>query len=429
MFLGACLDLGMPLEVIVEAVRALGLEGVELEHRHAQRGGITGSRFRVLRAGLPIEGPDPEEVSEADGSGDATSFHGEPPKDHGHLHAHGHTHKDERAVPSTYRGIADLVGASDLAEGTKARALAMLRRVGEAEAKVHGVGLDEVHFHELAALDSIVDIVGAAAAMEYLDAERVTCGTVVVGSGTVRTAHGLMPVPAPATALLLAGVPTEGGGAGELTTPTGALILQEFVDEFRPQSLQRSDGFGYGLGRKDLSDRANAVRLARGTEETLGETHGQLAEVSVIECQVDDVSGEVLGHVQEVLLATGALDVFLTPVQMKKARPGTLVTVLCRHGQRRALAEVLLRETGALGCRFTVAERLELDRDWETVSTQFGDVRLKVGSLDGEVVACRPEFEDCRRLAAEHGVALEAVYRAALAAREVDAAPVSTADT
>lgn len=387
MFLGACLDLGMPLDVLHETVARLRLPGVSVESRKASRGGFVGTRFRVLMDGKPIEGPDPEEHH------------------HDHHHHHHH-HGDSR----DFGAIRELIQASDLADLVKERAIRLFQRLGEAEAKAHGMPIERVHFHEVGAIDSIVDLVGAAAAVEHLSPNRITSGPVNVGGGRVRTAHGELPVPAPATAELLRGIPIYGGPGGELTTPTGAVLLAELVDEYLDFPSLVLEGTGYGLGKKDLPDRPNALRLLRGKGR---ETR---AEVMVVECEVDDLPGEGFGFLMERLLEAGALDVYFTPVQMKKNRPGTLVTLLCRRPQLEELASLLLMESGSLGCRYSSAARFEAEREIIEVGTPFGTVRIKRARLDGRPLAAAPEFEDCRRIALATGLPWRDVYRAALAA-------------
>ena len=297
-----------------------------------------------------------------------------------------------------------------MAEPVKARALRLFRRLGEAEAKAHGMPIERVHFHEVGAIDSIVDLVGAAAAVEHLAPERLTCGPVNVGGGRVKMAHGEVPVPAPATAELLRGIPIHGGDGGELTTPTGAVILAELVDEFVDLPPMVLEGVGYGLGKRDLPHQPNALRLLR------GRTGEGSAEVMVVECEVDDLPGEGFGFLMERLLEAGALDVYFTPVQMKKSRPGTLVTLLCRRPQLAELAGILLTESGSLGCRYHAAARFEAEREILEVQTAFGSVRIKRARLAGRPLAAAPEFEDCRRLALACGVPWREIYRAALAA-------------
>ncbi len=390
MFLGACLDLGLPLELLSDVVAYLGLPGVSVESRKASRGGFVGTRFRVLVDGQPLEGPDPEEQHS-----------------HSHHHdEHGHHHGHSRGLAEIHA----LIEGSALGGPVKERALRLFQRLGEAEAKAHGMPIERVHFHEVGAVDSIVDLVGAAAAVEHLGPERLTCGPVNVGGGRVKMAHGEVPIPAPATAELLRGVPIHSGAGGELTTPTGAVILAELVDEFVELPAMVLEGVGYGLGKRELPHQPNALRLLRGRA---GEAQ---AEVMVVECEVDNLPGEGFGFLMERLLEAGALDVYFTPVQMKKSRPGTLVTLLCRRRQLDELSGILLAESGSLGCRYHAAARLEAEREILEVQTAFGSVRIKRARLDGRPLAAAPEFEDCRRLALASGVPWRDVYRAALAA-------------
>ena len=405
MFLGACLDLEMPIEVLSEAVARLGLPGVSVESRKASRGGFVGTRFRVLVDGKPIEGPDPEEhVHEH-------HHHDHPHDHHHHDHDHAHTHHDH----SHTRGlteIREIIGRSALSPAVKDRAVRLFQRLGEAEAKAHGMPLENVHFHEVGAVDSIVDLVGAAAAVEHLAPERITCGPVNVGSGRVKMAHGEVPIPAPATAELLRGVPVFGGPGGELTTPTGAVLLAELVTEYVDLPAMILEGTGYGLGKKDLPNQANALRFLKGKSAA----EPARAEVMVVEAEIDDLPGEGFGFLMERLLAAGGLDVYFTPVQMKKNRPGTLVTLLCRRHLLAELAGVLLAESGSLGCRYHAAARFEAEREILEVPTAFGTVRVKRARLDGRPLAIAPEFEDCRRLALASGVPWRDIYHAALAA-------------
>ncbi len=445
MFLGACLDLGMPLAVLEDAVARLGLPEVAVEARKTARGGVTGIRFRVLAAGRPLEGPDPDEPQPQS----APAAHGhqhphehgdgrhlEPAREHSHDHPHEHPHTHATnhggSEPSHHHpheahehggsrdlaAIRRLIGSSSLAAPVRERSLALFERLGAAEAKVHGVPLASVHFHEVGAVDSIVDLVGAAAAIDYLAPERITCGPVNVGGGHVHTAHGRLPVPAPATAELLAGIPIHGGAGGELTTPTGAVLLAELVDEFVALPSLVLEAAGYGLGRRDPAGQPNAVRLLRGHAVAgLAAAAGTPErDVEVVECEVDDLPGEGFGFLMERLLAAGALDVYFTPVQMKKNRPGTLVTLLCRPAELAALAGLLLTESGSLGCRHHRAARFEAERRTVEVATPFGTVRVKEATWAGRPLAAAPEFEDCRRLALARGIPWRTIYREALAA-------------
>jgi uncharacterized protein (TIGR00299 family) protein len=393
MFLGACLDLGLPLEALSEAVRAIEpfRDGrVTVESRRAFRQGIGGVRFRVLQDGQPIEGPDPEEAHRhADGQ-------------HQHPHSHGRSLLE----------IQNLLQKSALEPAIRDRALRLFWRLGEAEGRIHGVPPEQVHFHEVGAVDSIVDLVGAAVAMEWLSPSRLTCGPINVGGGRTSAAHGELPVPAPATAELLRGVPIYAGGGGELLTPTGAVLLAELVDEFRELPPMRIRAIGYGLGKRDTPGRANAVRLLRGDSGDAVED----GEVLVVECEIDDLSGEGFGFLLECLLERGALDAYFTPIQMKKNRPGTLVTALCRRDRLEEVAGTLMAEGGSLGCRYAPRARFEAQRESGSVETTYGVVAVKRAVFRGRPLAATPEFEDCRRLAVEHGVSFREVHRAALAA-------------
>src|SRR4051812_5540319 len=434
MFLGACLDLGMPVEVLQDTVARLGLPGIGVETRKASRGGFVGTRFRVLENGQPIEGPDPEEHQHHSHGHEHEHQHHEHGHEHGH--SHGHTHGHTRGLAE----IGEMIQRSALSGPVKERALRLFQRLGEAEAKAHGMPVERVHFHEGGAIDSIVDLVGAAAAGGFLAPERLTCGPVHLvvglggaggaveflapgrlpwgpvnlGGGRVGMAPGGVPIPAPATAELLRGVPVFGGPGGELTTPTGAVILAELVEEYVELPAMVLEGVGYGLGKKDLPTHPNALRLLRGLLR--GRSAAARAEVMVVEAEIDDLPGEGFGFLMERLLAAGALDVYFTPVQMKKSRPGTLVTLLCRRPKLEELAGILLTESGSLGCRYHAASRLEAEREILEVAPAFGMVRIKRARLDGRPLAVAPEFEDCRRLALASGVPWRDVYRAALTA-------------
>ncbi len=384
MFLAASIDLGLEVGELKEMVERLGLDDVDLEVRRSRRGGLAGVRFEVLRDGRPVDGAD---------AVDGTA----------------------RTLPEILR----MIESSGLPPGVVDRASALFRRLGEAEARVHGVEPDAVHFHEVGADDSIVDLVGAAVAFERFAPTRVSCSTIVVGSGSVQTRHGVMPIPTPATAFLLRGVPLAAGGAeGELVTPTGAVIVREFVDVFEPSvadEVRRIERLGVGLGSRELPDRPNALRL-----QLAGRMTGAAGwrRVAVLECQVDDATGETLGYAAEALLGAGAFDVFATAVQMKKSRPGVLVTVLCRPDRAEALAKRLLIETGSLGCRRSFVDRLEAEREMALVKTAFGEVTVKRAVVDGRPLGAAPEYEDVRRIARERGVPFRDVFQAALRAAD-----------
>jgi uncharacterized protein (TIGR00299 family) protein len=349
----------------------------EHPHEHLQEHPHSHSHPREARAAAAAPGHDRDAVhplyQQASSETSSTAFHqhGHEHSD-GHVHEHGHGNGHGRNLPE----ILALIHSSGLSPAVKSRARALFHRLGEAEAKAHGMAVERVHFHEVGAVDSIVDLVGAAAAVEWLAPRRITCGAVNLGGGTVRGAHGVMPVPPPAVAELMRGLPVYGSdrSVGELLTPTGAVLLAELVDEFVELPTLVVDGVGYGLGRKEIAGRPNAVRLVSGTawpgSGANAGAGGAQGEVLVVECEVDDLSGEGLGHAVTRLLAEGALDVYLTAVQMKKGRPGSLVTMLCRRPELERLAGLLLAETGSIGCRFRTSGRFEAEREMVTVQTR-----------------------------------------------------------
>ena len=415
MFLGACLDLGLPFEALEDAVARLGLEGVTLERREAERCGIRGIRFRVLLDGRRSRGPIPEEAQSARLRGPpGTRVHTSTVSitahaEHSHEHSHaGHAHGEHRPLSEIRRVLAQ----SALAPAVRERSLGLFSRLAEAEARIHR-GADRRGPLPRAGLGGRHGGSGRAPRPpgSTLAPESATCGPINVGGGAARTAHGLLPVPAPATAELLRGLPIYGAGESELLTPTGAVLLAELVDRATGE-LPRLvlDGVGYGLGKRDTPGRPNAFRLLRGADP-VGE-----GEIVALECTIDDVAGEGLGYLMERLLEGPAIDVFFVPAQMKKNRPGTLVTVLVRRPELEAAAELLLAESGALGCRYYPVGRFEAERRTTTVATEYGEVRVKEGRFNGRRIALTPEYEDCRRLAREKQVPLQEVYRAAVAA-------------
>ena len=318
-----------------------------------------------------------------------------------------------------HRGLHDIVHIIDQAQFASpvaARATAIFRALGESEARMHNVPVEKVHFHEVGAVDAIVDIVGAAIGLEMLGIEQCTASAVNTGSGTVKAAHGLMPVPAPATADLLREAPTYSSGIErELATPTGAAILHGLGARFGPQPRMKVSAIGYGAGTAELKEQANVLRVMIGEAVVAEQGSGEAPPVTVLETNVDDMSPQLYGYFVDRALAAGALDVFSAPVQMKKNRPGQLITILCEPSAADALAELLFRETTTIGVRSYVAQRRCLEREIVTVQTKFGgDARVKVSRLNGEVVNAQPEYEDCQRLATASGAPLRAVIADAL---------------
>ncbi|HSD26800.1 MAG TPA: nickel pincer cofactor biosynthesis protein LarC [Vicinamibacteria bacterium] len=369
MVLGAVVDLGLPVERLREELAKLALPGYRLEARRVTRSGLAATHVNV--------------VADA------------PASAHRHL-----------------RHILELLEASGLEPEVREVAASLFRRLAEAEAEVHGTPVEKVHFHEVGAVDSIVDIVGGVIALRWLQASRFVASPLNVGTGTVTMSHGTFPVPPPATARLVAGVPVYGQGEGELLTPTGALLVTAHATAYGPLPPMRIEKTGHGAGGRETRGRPNVLRVIVGEEEAAAAGD----RVVVLETEVDDASPQVLGPLVDRLLAEGALDAFFTPVQMKKGRPGVLVTVLAEPRRREALEELLFRETTTLGVRRLEWDRTVLERDTATVATAYGPIRVKIGRRGGVVYNASPEFDDCLRAAGERGVAVKEVLAAALAA-------------
>jgi len=314
--------------------------------------------------------------------------------------------------------ILELFDRSQLSDSVRKNAAAIFRRLGEAEASVHDVPLEKIHFHEVGAVDAIVDIVGACLGFEAIGIQKFACSPLNVGGGTAKMAHGILPVPAPATAKLLQGKPTYSNGVQrELVTPTGAAIVATLCDTFGPQPAMSVASIGYGAGSADLEGQPNVLRIMIG-EAAEKVVPGFDEEISVIEANLDDMNPQIYGYFQEKALAAGALDVYTTPVQMKKNRPGTLLTLLCKPQDANALMSLIFAETTTFGARAYTAQRRTLPRESVNVHTQYGDVRIKLSRVNGHIQHVAPEFEDCRKLAVEKNVPLQRVIRDALRAYE-----------
>ena len=399
MLLGALVDAGVPVEVLQKASAALKI-GAELRIHSVDRGGIRATKVDVLEHGVPAEG-----------AGD--HGHDHPGSDHHHHGGHGHSHS--RNWPQ----IRALISGAELPASAKKIALRAFELLAEAEGKVHGIAPEEVHFHEVGAVDTITDIVCAAVGLSSLGVTQWRCSAVNVGSGFVNCAHGRMPVPAPATAELLKGVPVYSAGPEmELTTPTGAAMLRALGCDFDTQQPLAVSAIGYGAGGRNPESFANVLRLSIGTpaERDTGKRSFSGDRVVVLECALDDATPQVLAHAMELALEHGALDAMAAPVTMKKGRLGTLLTVLCKPEHEDELEKLLFRETTTLGIRRREEERVILEREFVTVDTQYGKIRMKVASAGGEILNAMPEYEDCRRAAREHDVALRTVMEAAIAA-------------
>ena len=325
--------------------------------------------------------------------------------------------KVETGEQHHHRGLSDILGMiqkAGLAPRAQERASGIFQRLGEAEARVHQIPVDHVHFHEVGAVDAIVDIVGAAIAFELLEIDEFACSLLDVGAGKVRTAHGVLPVPAPATAELLREAPTYSSGIEkELVTPTGAAIATTLASRYAEIPAMRLKSIGYGAGSADLAEQPNVLRLLVGEATAPEEGVRWDPPVAVIEANLDDMSPQIYGYFVERALAAGALDIFSTPVQMKKNRPGILVTLLCDPVQTDRLIDLIFRETTTIGVRTYQVRRRTLDRETIPVTTPLGEIRMKVSRLNGTMLNAAPEYEDCQRIAAQKGVPLKQVLAVA----------------
>jgi pyridinium-3,5-bisthiocarboxylic acid mononucleotide nickel chelatase len=410
MFLGALLDLGVDARKLERELKKLKLDGYHLHVTRQQKSGIEGIKLDVHLANAH------------DHHHDHSHAH------HHHLPGHDHLHGKNR----TFAEIRKLITKSKLSSWVKKKSVAVFQRIAVAEGKIHGLPPDKVHFHEVGAVDSIVDIVGACIALELLGQPRVLAAPVVEGTGWVDCAHGRFPVPAPATLAILGergiGV-TQCDEPHELVTPTGAALLAELVESFGPMQNLTAEKIGFGLGTRENQTRPNVLRAVLGRPSPLNPSARRRAaktaqpstvldwetdRVAVLETNLDDINPELLGHFVEAALAAGALDVFHTPIQMKKNRPGMLLTVLCAETDADRFSEMILRETSAFGVRRTVAERRKLRREFIRAKTPRGEVVVKVGRLNGKVIQAAPEYESCKILAARKRIPLKVVYAAAL---------------
>src|SRR5438552_3428973 len=321
---------------------------------------------------------------------------------------------EDQSKHRSLSAILEILQKSQLAPDVRHRAAEIFVKLGEAEARVHDVPIEKIHFHEVGAVDAIVDIVGACIGFHALGIEKFACSALNVGGGTAKMAHGALPVPAPATANLLQGKPTYSNGVQrELVTPTGAAIVATLCDSFGPQPPMTVASIGYGAGTADLEGQPNVLRIMVGeaAEKVLP---GYDEEIAVIEANLDDMNPQIYGYVLEKALAAGALDVYTTPVQMKKNRPGTLLTILCNPQDTNTLMSLIFAETTTFGVRTYRAQRRTLPRESVSVSTPYGDVRIKLSRVNGRILHVAPEYDDCRRLAAERNVPLQRVIAEAL---------------
>jgi uncharacterized protein (TIGR00299 family) protein len=413
MFIGALLDLGVNPRDLEAALARLQLEGYHLHVTRAHKGSIEGVKFDV-------------HLSDAhDHDHDHGGEHGHEhehahSRQHSHAHSHSHSpsHSHTHDHSRTFAEIKQLITHSELSDWVKQKSIAVFQRIAVAEGKIHGLPPEQVHFHEVGAVDSIVDIVGGCIGLELLAKPRILASQVVEGSGWVDCAHGRFPIPAPATLAILGarGVPlSQCSEPHELVTPTGAALLAELVESFGPMQGLVAEKIGFGLGTRENKTRPNVLRAILGEAAGASDTRDwERDSIAVLETNLDDISGEVLGHFVEHALSAGALDVFHTPIQMKKNRPGVLLRVLCAESDSDKFTEMMLRETSSFGVRRHTVERRKLRREFITVQTTFGEVTVKLGRLNDRVVHAKPEFESCKKLADQANVPLQTVYEAAL---------------
>jgi hypothetical protein len=372
-------------EKFADDLRALNLPEVEISREYASSAGIRGARMHVLIRG------EEERSEDVPRNGASCTDH-----DHDHDHDYKHDHRH-----TSMTDIRRLIKGLPVSDKVKSDVLAVYGLLAEAESQAHGCPVEEIHLHEVGALDALTDITGVCMLMEKIGANRIFCSPINVGSGMVRCAHGVLPVPTPATAAILQGVPCYGAFRGELCTPTGAALLKHFVSSFGHMPVMTTEKIGIGLGTKEFPA-ANILRAF------LGETDMPLMTVEELSCNLDDCTGEELGFASELLMQSGALDVFMTPIQMKKFRPGTLLTVISRPEDAEKLTELMLRHTTTLGVRRKTCARTCIHRSIETRETRFGPVRFKISESSG-IARCKAEYEDVARIALEQGISIRDV--------------------
>ena len=408
MFLGALIDAGVSFELFKKTVAALNI-GAELERTRVDRGGVLATKFDVV-----INGQKDMPREEFWTQEHAGPHRSEPQ----HAHKHSHDQQHGRSLSEILR----IIAAAPISEYARRTADEIFLAMGAAEAAVHNVSVEQIHFHEVGAADAIVDIVCAAVGAETLAVDQFLASPLNVGGGTVACAHGMMPVPAPATLQLLKNVPIYSGDIQkELVTPTGAAIVKVLVSSFGPRPVMTTELVGCGAGARNLPRHANVLRLSVGEIQeavsSVGKTGGydtEEEEIAILEANLDDLNPQLIGYIVDLAFAEGALDVFTVPVQMKKNRPGTVLTVLARPEHEAQLRALLFRESSTLGVRTRHEKRYALPRRHEAVATPWGEVRMKVAHFNGAVSQYAPEYEDCRRIAVEHHVPLKTVMQEAI---------------
>jgi pyridinium-3,5-bisthiocarboxylic acid mononucleotide nickel chelatase len=391
MNLGTLIDLGVPSGYLTKELNKLKLDGYSIDVSKELKMGIAGTK-------VTISIPD-------------RHHHAEDNHGHSHGHIHNHETKHEKHPHRSIKDIRKIIESSSLNSLIKEKSLAVFSEIAIAEAKIHSKPIDAIHFHEVGAIDSIVDIVGAAICIDYLKPDRILASTVELGGGFVECAHGIFPVPAPATAEILRNIPIRTGTVDkETTTPTGAAILKVFVDEFTDHLQISIEKTAYGIGHRDLKI-PNVLRTYWGK---LSETSDLLQSAAImIECNIDDMNPEHYPYIMDLLFEAGAQDVFMVPIIMKKSRPAVQLSVLCDTSDSEKMVHILLNETTSLGIRYSHVAKSMLERRNHTVKTAFGPVRVKEGIFNGRIIKCKPEYDDCARIAKQAGIPLSDVYAAA----------------
>lgn len=373
----------------IERMNKLGIPGVHLEAKHSEKCGIGGTHVSVTVHGEEEESHDVHE------------------HEHHHDHDHEHHHEHEHTHHHHHSGMSDIgavIDSLDIPEKVREDVKAVYALIAQAESTVHGKPITEVHFHEVGTADAIADITGCALLIHELGVERIVCSPITTGFGQVRCAHGILPVPAPATALILSGVPCSAGIIeGELCTPTGAAIVKHFADEFRSMPQMSMDKIGYGMGNKDFAA-ANCLRAV------LGESEGTSSNVTELACNLDDMTAEEIAYAMEKLFEAGALDVYTTSIGMKKSRPGTMLTVMCREGERNSMAGLIFKHTSTIGIREYKCNRMVMNRSEYEFESEYGNIRIKEVSGYG-VTKEKPEFEDLKKIADRTGKSLREIKK------------------
>ena len=429
MFLGALLDCGIPAELFTRTVEALGVEA-RLEISRVQRSGISAVKLDVMIAGekeLPREEflqkndmvekhehHNHEHGHEHKHHDDHSHEHSHSAHDHGHEHdpdGHGHSHSQHRGL----KEIRQIINQAAISASAKQRAINIFEALGAAEAKIHNTDIEKIRFHEVGAIDAIVDITCAAVGAEALGVDEIICSPLNVGGGMVKCAHGTFPIPAPATLELLKNAPVYSGEIQkELVTPTGAAIVNVLASRFTSFPRMKTEQIGYGAGTRDFKDFPNVLRITVGESISENKVLAPEETITILEANVDDMTPQVFGYVMERVLQEGALDVFATAVQMKKNRPAMLLTVLCYPEDAQRLTQLMFAETTTIGVRTRQEQRTRLARRHLSITTKWGEVRMKLANLNGSISNYAPEYEDCRLIAEQQHVPLKTVIQEAM---------------